>query len=75
MKKYRIDLVQTVVEGCTLFVDADDQEAAKKMAEAHAYSDKDQNGEPVIWKFVDFVDAVEIIGCAEWPHEREGETA
>lgn len=65
--KYRIDLAQGVIEGATLFIEADNQEAAEELAMELAATGKDQNGEPFIWKFVDVDSPFEIIGAEEWP--------
>jgi hypothetical protein len=67
--KYRIDLVQTVTEGATVFVEADSQEEAEDAALELA------KGNTVEFRFIDSVDDMEIIGVEEWPpvHEPEYE--
>ena len=66
--KYRIDFAQTVTEGCTVFVDADDREAAETKAMAMVTEWTPNPDKPEFkWKFVDVEQDPEIIGCEEWP--------
>ena len=55
MTKYRVDLVQTVYEGATLYVDADSEEQAGALALEHAYDDGVQ------WRFTESVGNADII--------------
>jgi hypothetical protein len=61
--KYRIDITQTVTEGCTVFVEADCQEEAEDAALELA------KGNTVEFRFIDTIDDMEIINVEEWPPE------
>lgn len=68
MTKYRVDFVQTVYEGCTVFVEADDQEAAEAKAMAIVCEQSQDPEKPEFeWKFVEAEGDPEIVGCEEWP--------
>ena len=69
MPKFRIDLQQTVTEGCFVVVEADDEEAAEARALELAFSDnpKDDAGDPIVWSFNDTISPAEIVGIEEWP--------
>jgi hypothetical protein len=68
--KYRIDLVQTVHEGCTLIVEADDQESAEKKALELVYSDGTKEPIPT-WEFLDSLGDAEVVAAEEWPPHDE----
>jgi hypothetical protein len=59
--KYRIDITQTVIEGATVYVEANSQEEAENAALQLA------KGNTVQFRFCDVVDDMEIINVEEWP--------
>lgn len=64
--KYRIDLSQTVIQGATVFVEADSREEAEDAVLTLA-----EDGAAVEWKFVDVVDDMEIVNIEECPPVNE----
>jgi hypothetical protein len=74
MPKFKIELVQTVTEGCTLYVEADDQEAAENKALLIAYGehpDAQDRDKCPLWNFIEVVDDAEVVMAEEWPPERD----
>jgi hypothetical protein len=68
MPKYKIDLVQTIYEGATVYVDADTQEEA----EDKVYQMLEGDNPPQIeWKFADCQNNAEITSVEEWPPRRD----
>ena len=63
--KYRIDLTQTVTEGCTVYVEAEDQDAAENAALQLAVDGA------VEWKFVEVEQEAEVIGSEPCPPQRD----
>jgi hypothetical protein len=63
--KYKIDLVQTIYEGATVYVDADSREEA----EDKVYAMLEQTNEPpqIEWKFTDCQNDAEITCVEEVP--------
>ncbi|HKV66431.1 MAG TPA: hypothetical protein VJN66_08630 [Rhodanobacteraceae bacterium] len=61
--KYRIDLTQSVTEGCTVYVEAQDQDAAENAALQMAIDGT------VEWKFVEVEQEAEILGVEPCPPE------
>lgn len=59
--KYRINCVQTVYEGATLFVEADTEEEAWTRAAALIEDGKDADGKDIEWKFLDADGVAEIV--------------
>lgn len=55
MTRFRIGLVQTVVEEATVFVEADSFEEAEQRAIAQA------NAGEVEWRFLDVTEPVEVV--------------
>jgi hypothetical protein len=67
--KYKIDLVQTIYEGATVFVDADSQEEAedKVYAMLEEVNNPDGSGPQIEWKFTDCQNDAEITCVEEMP--------
>lgn len=55
MPKYRVGLIQTVVEESTVFIDAPDREEAERLALAKA------NEGEVEWEFLEAPDPVRVV--------------
>src|SRR5262245_49197233 len=69
MPKYKIDLVQTIYEGATVYVDADSQQEAED--KVYAMLEQTNNPPQIEWKFADAQNDAEITCVEEYdppPH-------
>jgi hypothetical protein len=67
MTRFRVELVQTVVETAIVFVEATDAQQAEELALEWAGT-----GEPVEaedWKFKDIIGDIEVLSITELSHE------
>jgi hypothetical protein len=73
MATYRIELVQSIVETCVVYVETTNAQQAEDLALEWAGTGEPAEAEPVKviadWKFKDIIGDIEILSITELSHE------